>query len=248
MSWANALIGAVLGWILLRHPLGAVIGAVLGQWLGPRWPDQIGATPARLLEPLFALAGALAKADGRVSAAEVAATERWMDRLQLDNSRRRQAISAFDGGKQAGFPSEVRARELARCCAQRLDLKLMALGALQQIAAADGAVDPRAADLHARIVAWLEVPDVLWRQAAAQFDAGPAPASSASTADYALLGLTANATDAEVRRRYRQLLARHHPDKLSGPKVTAAERAAAGERTRQLIAAYERIKNARGLV
>ena len=74
MSWANALIGAVLGWILLRHPLGAVIGAVLGQWLGPRWPDQIGATPARLLEPLFALAGALAKADGRVSAAEVAAT------------------------------------------------------------------------------------------------------------------------------------------------------------------------------
>lgn len=247
MSWRNALIGAVLGWILLRHPFGAVIGAVLGMWLGPRWPGSISATPTRLLEPLFALAGALAKADGRVSAAEVAVTERWMDRLQLDNARRRAAIAAFESGKQPAFQSQLRAFELARHCVSRLDLKLMALGALHQIAAADGVLHPRAAELHARIVAWMEVPESLWRQVSAQFDAGPAPGATASAADYALLGLTASASDAEVRRRYRQLLARHHPDKLSGSKVTEAERAAAGERTGNLIAAYERIKNARGL-
>ncbi len=246
MNWRNALIGAIIGFLILKSPIGALIGVLLAQWIGPRWPDQRAAVvPPRLIDPFFALAGALAKADGRVSTAEVAATEQWMQRLRLDKAGRRRAIQAFENGKAVQFDAQAAARELARFGLVHLDLKLILLGALDQIAGADGGVHPAAAGLHARIVAWLEVPEPLWRQTRSGFDGRPSAAASDS--DYALLGLTIAASDAELRRRYRQLLARHHPDKLArdaGP----AERALAEEKTRNLIAAYERIKSARGMV
>lgn len=246
MNWRNALIGAIVGFFILKSSIGALLGALLAQWFGPRWPDQRPtAVPPRLIDPFFALAGALAKADGRVSGAEVAATERWMQRLGLDPAGRRRAIQAFDNGKSAAFDPRAAAMELARFGLVRLDIKLILLGALDQIAKADGDMHPAAAELHTRIVAWLEVPEQLWRQTRGGFDGKPSAA--AGTSDYAVLGLTIAASDAELRRRYRQLLARHHPDKLARD-ASAADRAAAEEKTRNLIAAFERIKSARGMV
>ena len=46
MRWYGKLIGAILGWMLLRHPAGAVLGAALGHafdagWFSPRTrPDR----------------------------------------------------------------------------------------------------------------------------------------------------------------------------------------------------------------
>lgn len=246
MNWRNALIGAIVGFFLLKGPFGALLGAMLAQWSGPRWPDQGAAVvPPRLIDPFFALAGALAKADGRVSTAEVAVTEQWMQRLQLAAAGRRRAVQAFENGKSTQFDARAAASELARFGLVRMDLRLILLGALEQIAAADGSMHANAADLHARIVAWLDVPETLWRQTRGGFDGRASATASAS--DYAQLGLTIAATDAELRRRYRQLLARHHPDKLARD-ASPAERTAAEEKTRNLIAAYERIKAARGLV
>ncbi|MDZ4812648.1 MAG: co-chaperone DjlA [Pseudomonadota bacterium] len=252
-KWLNVLVGAILGLIMMRHPIGALIGAATGYLLGPRFgDDKPKATPARMLYPLFALAGALAKADGRVSEAEVGATEQWMTRLDLNKAQRKQAIAAFDAGKQSGFDADVHARELAAHCIVRLDLKVMLLGALHQIASADGSMHADATRLHQRIVELLEVPVDLWRQAQAKFhhgqDAAPAlDTRVASVSDYHALGVSTSASDAEVRRAYRKLLTKHHPDKLAGRITSTSERRQAEERTRTLIAAYERIKNTRGM-
>jgi DnaJ like chaperone protein len=252
MSWRSAVVGAILGLIMLRHPMGILIGAAVGYFLGPKWEsDAPKRSPARMLYPLFALAGALAKADGRVSEAEVEAAEHWMARLDLTRKQRRQAITAFDAGKQNGFDAAQHARELAAHCVVRLDLKLMLIGALHQIAGADGSLHADAAQLHQRIREWMEVPDDLWQQARARFDQGGvavAPeAAVATTSDYHLLGVGTQASDAEIRRAYRRLLTRHHPDKLAWRDAPAAEKRIAEERTRNLIAAYERIKTTRGM-
>jgi DnaJ like chaperone protein len=254
MNWRNAVVGALVGLVIVRRPWGLLIGALTGYFLGPRWGDEKPkATPARMLFPFFALAGALARADGRVSEPEVAAAEAWMNRLSLDKKQRKQAIAAFEAGKLAGFDTDAHARELAAHCIVRLDLKLMLLGALHQIAGADGSTHADAERLHRRIVELLEVPAELWQQARAKFDSGqggaaaPVELRAASASDYHALGVTMSASDAEVRRAYRQLLARHHPDKLAGGSATSGERQRAEERTRNLIAAYERIKNSRGM-
>jgi DnaJ like chaperone protein len=253
MNWRNAVVGALVGLALVRRPWGLLIGAVTGYLLGPRWGDEKPkATPARMLFPFFALAGALARSDGRVSDAEVAATESWMTRLGLDKAQRKQAIAAFDTGKQAAFDADAHARELGAHCIVRLDLKLMLLGALHQIAHADGSLHADAERLHRRIVELLDVPADLWQQARARFDqddgaAAAVPLQTASVSDYHALGVTMAASDAEIRRAYRKLLAKHHPDKLAAGPATSGERQRAEERTRTLIAAYERIKNSRGI-
>jgi DnaJ like chaperone protein len=253
MNWRNAVVGALVGLAIVRRPWGLLIGAATGYLLGPRWGDEKPKTaPARMLYPFFALAGALAKADGKISEAEVAATESWMKRLDLDKNRRKQAIAAFEAGKQADFSADAHARELAAHCIVRLDLKLMLLGALHQIAHADGSIHTDAERLHRRIMELLEVPEDLWQQARARFDSGqdaaaPVEIRVASTADYHALGVSTAASDAEIRRAYRKLLATHHPDKLAGGSATSGERQRAEERTRNLIAAYERIKNSRGM-
>lgn len=37
MRWAGKLIGALLGWMLLRHPAGAVLGALVGHAFDAGW-------------------------------------------------------------------------------------------------------------------------------------------------------------------------------------------------------------------
>lgn len=60
---------------------------------------------------------------------------------------------------------------------------------------------------------------------------------------YPVLGLTPDATDAEVDLAYRRLISQYHPDRMAG----AADelRRKAEERAREINAAYDRIKTLR---
>ena len=63
---------------------------------------------------------------------------------------------------------------------------------------------------------------------------------------YSALGLLSSASDAEVKKVYRRLISQNHPDKLAGKGMPESMREMAEERTREINAAYETIKNARG--
>ena len=62
---------------------------------------------------------------------------------------------------------------------------------------------------------------------------------------YAVLGISPNATDDEVKSAYRRMAMKNHPDKVStlGPEVQKA----AEEKFRQIQDAYETIKRQRGM-
>ena len=60
---------------------------------------------------------------------------------------------------------------------------------------------------------------------------------------YAALGLTSDATDAEVDQAYRRLMAQYHPDRLPGAAPELREQA--GRRAREINAAYNQIKSRR---
>jgi DnaJ like chaperone protein len=62
---------------------------------------------------------------------------------------------------------------------------------------------------------------------------------------YAVLEISPNATDDEVRTAYRRMAMKNHPDKVAtlGPDVQKA----AAEKFRQIQEAYETIKKERGL-
>lgn len=68
---------------------------------------------------------------------------------------------------------------------------------------------------------------------------------TASDADYRILEIAPDASDAEVKKAYRAAAIKHHPDKVShlGEDV----RKAAEEKFAQVNEAYERIKKSRGI-
>lgn len=60
---------------------------------------------------------------------------------------------------------------------------------------------------------------------------------------YRVLGVTEDATDAEVEQAYRRLISRYHPDKLVG--VAEELRRQAESKAGDINAAYDRIKQRR---
>ena len=62
---------------------------------------------------------------------------------------------------------------------------------------------------------------------------------------YATLGASPDASDAEVKRRYRRQMSRHHPDKLASKGLPEEMMRAATERTQQIKAAWDTVRKDR---
>ncbi|MDI9370932.1 MAG: DnaJ domain-containing protein [Synergistota bacterium] len=64
---------------------------------------------------------------------------------------------------------------------------------------------------------------------------------------YSVLGCSPSASDDEVRRRYRELTARYHPDKFIGQKLDDDFVRLASSKFQEIQEAYARIRSARGI-
>jgi DnaJ like chaperone protein len=260
IAFAFALVGLLFGGLR-----GLVIGGLLGyglQWLlGSALRSGLAQTQASFLDVTFAVMGALSKADGVVTRDEILAAERVFAMLRLSDRQREQAKQAFNRGKAPDFDLEIEVDRLrgaigfGRGPLLRLFLQLqcMAVAADGHIHAAEHAMLVRIArrlGLTERDVAQLEA---LLRASAAGTagSAGSGGARSAPSrarlddADTAL-GLSKNASDADIKRAYRRLVSENHPDKLVTRGLPDSVRQVAEERIREINVAYDLIKEARG--
>jgi len=64
---------------------------------------------------------------------------------------------------------------------------------------------------------------------------------------YAILNISAQSSDADVKRAYRKLTSQHHPDKLVAKGLPKEMMKLAEEKTHEIRVAYERIREARGI-
>jgi DnaJ like chaperone protein len=64
---------------------------------------------------------------------------------------------------------------------------------------------------------------------------------------YEVLGVQSTASDAEVTKAYRRLMNQNHPDKLVARGLPESMMKMAEEKTRQIRAAYEVLREARGM-
>ncbi len=63
---------------------------------------------------------------------------------------------------------------------------------------------------------------------------------------YGVLGIPESATIADIKKAYRRLMNQHHPDKLASRGLPGGMVKLAKEKTQQIRAAYDRIREARG--
>jgi DnaJ like chaperone protein len=264
------MVGGPLGALL-----GAAFGHNLdqaGQQKAAEEPDNLGDERVRVafLAAAFQLMGYVAKTDGRVSEAEIATARAIMDHLQLNAVQRRAAIDCFTEGKQPGFAADAAIDAFRNACRSRPMLVQKLLDLLLNVAYADGGPPPVTQTRLAAIAERLGIVRLQFealhtlfraqRWAQQQSRQGgsdhsheqrahhrPTTAVNSLAEAYTVLGLKRDASPDEIKLAYRRLLKRHHPDKLAAKGVSATELARATEKTRELTAAYERIREARGL-
>jgi DnaJ like chaperone protein len=260
MSILGKLIGALLGWALFRHPFGILAGIALGHMWDSgamRVQHPGGGAADSFMAPLFALAGAIAKSDGRVSEPEIAAAQNLMARMQLSTEQRANAIERFTAGKQDGFAVHLAIADLKLWCGGRRDRAWLLLDLLLDIVYAEGPLAPGkfaivrqlcwSLGVHERELAALAA--MRGYAYAATGNGGrsqQAPRDAASGKDpYAILGIDRDASESQIKRAYRKLMSQHHPDKLGDVPEELKRRAE--DRAREINAAYERIRSERGI-
>ncbi|SDH89493.1 DnaJ like chaperone protein [Pseudomonas flavescens] len=250
MYWPLTLVGAVAGYALASIPgllLGGLLGQVLDRRLGLRgWKrlfERLRSTPAVGDEQLlFVMLGRLAKSDGVVQQAHIRQARAEMQRLAVGEAAKAGAIEAFSRGKtgQDNLHGPLQRR--------RGDADAL-LRACWRMAWADGRVGQAERELILLWGKWLGVSaaaqDAL--SAACAPRRGP-PTAAPDTYQQALrlLGVNADSDAQQVKKAYRRLLSRHHPDKMAGSGAAPEKVREATEATRELHNAYALIRQRRG--
>jgi DnaJ like chaperone protein len=176
-------------------------------------------------------------------------------RLGADDVQR--AIQLFREGKQPGFPVERDAAALGEAARGYPELLRTFLEIQMDFALAHGGPTPgqRAVLQRLGLAVGVSELDVVRLEALLRArrnfrgrPAGP-PATGADdlAAAYRVLGIEPAATDKAVKDAYRRLVNQHHPDKQAARGLPDSMREVAKERTREVIAAYEVVRAARGL-
>nr|WP_314561016.1 TerB family tellurite resistance protein [uncultured Pseudomonas sp.] len=252
MLWPGTLIGAGAGFAIASIP-GALLGALLGQALDRRlqlqsWAqlrERLGGRPAlRNDELLFVLLGRLAKSNGRVVDGHIQQARQEMRSLDMTESAQRRAIAAFNRGKSGSD----RVRRYLRVLKAQPHAAEGVLRACWRMVWADGKADDAERDLIDLWGKWLGWTPQQLQALAADYTPERKPlVSRGPTYQDALrlLGVTATSEPSVIKRAYRRLLSRHHPDKVAGSGATAAQVHEATERTRELHNAYALIRERR---
>jgi DnaJ like chaperone protein len=273
MIWQGKALGALIG-VATAGPFGALLGTFIGHLfdvqaenglagrLGGNDEDDAAAAQMSgmgvqeaFFRATFQVMGHMAKADGRVSENDIRAARAIMAEFRLGEREIEFAIQLFTQGKEKEFPLEATLRGLRRILNGRPDVLRMFIQIQLQTALWSGSFAPAARQVMARVAASLGVSayevvqmEALLRmqQSSRQpYEARPKVDKVAQA--YEVLGLTSDASDAEVTKAYRRLMNQNHPDKLVARGLPESMMKVAEEKTRQVRAAYEVLREARAM-
>lgn len=252
MLWPTTVIGAGVGFAIASIP-GALLGALLGQALDRRmalhsWAHMRqrlgGRSVPRDDELLFILLGRLAKKNGRVVDGHIQQAREEMRRMDLSEPAQRRAVLAFNRGKKG--------RERLRGYLRRMKTQPHAaeglLRACWRMAWADGKVSLEERELILLWGKWLGWTTIKFQTLASEYDPQKRPLGvSVDVYQDALrlLGVQADAEPTQIKRAYRRLLSRHHPDKVAGNGASVLQVREATDRTQELHQAYTLIREQR---
>ncbi|WP_103866875.1 TerB family tellurite resistance protein [Aquimarina sp. I32.4] len=236
----------IIGYIFFRFP-GAILGFILGSLLdasrsknGSRFKtvfsQETKVTPADFELNLLSLSSIVIKADGRINQTELDYVRQYF-------------VSAY-GKERANatfrtFNDVIKNRHISapRICAYinqhtRYPSRLQILHFLFGIANADGSVSSSEANEIQKIAGFLRINFKDFESIKAMFF---------KTHDhaYTILEIDKNATDAEVKKAFRSMAKKYHPDKVQ--HMDEIHIKGAEEKFKEVQKAYDQIKKERGI-
>ena len=230
-------IGGGLGWALLG-PLGGVLGFVVGSMFDRSDGQQrifSGTTHGDFTMSLLTLTAAVMKADGRIMKSELEYVREYFSKSFGPAASQEAMLYLRDLLKQ-----EIPLRDVCYQIKVRLDhsSRLQLLHFLFGVSKADGKVHPREVEIIEKIAGYLGI-------SAKDMGSIKAMFYEDTEAAYRVLEIEASVNDDEVKKAYRKMANKYHPDKVAylGEDI----RKAAGEKFRKVKDAYETIKKDRGM-
>lgn len=250
-------IGGGIGWGV-GGPIGAIIGFAIGSLIDNHGKAMVGqeeyeagsnqskgfTSNQDFNKAFVVLSAAVMRADGKVMKAELEFVKRFFIRNFGETDAKEYLLVLREVLKQ-DFPIEGVCEQIRHFMSKPLRLQIMHY--LFGIAQADGDIDVTEINVIRNIARHLGITDREFLSIQAMFSGGSYDNSSAVTpkSAYTILEIDEKATDEEVKKAYRKMVVKYHPDKLQ--HLEESHQKAGKEKFLKVQEAYEKIKKSRGL-
>jgi DnaJ like chaperone protein len=236
INFFKVLFSAGLGW-WMAGPIGGIIGMIIGHLIengNPQPASSFGSQRNGFVASLLVLLAAVMKADGKVLKSELDFVKLHL-RSILGEDQSQQALMVLREVLKKDIP-------LSDVCHQiRVNLdynsKVQLLHLLYGLAKADGALVAGEVTLIHNISNMLGISEADYQSVLNMFYKSPESA-------YKILEVDASATNDELKKAYRKMAIRFHPDKVS--HLGEDFQASAKEKFQKVNEAYEQLKKERG--
>ncbi|HPI69342.1 MAG TPA: TerB family tellurite resistance protein [Bacteroidales bacterium] len=234
-------IGGGLGWVM-GGPIGGLLGFLVGS-LVDNTTVSVGSlsegvrrtTPGAFGVSLLVLMAAVMKADGKVVKSELDYVKDFLIRQFGKDTAAEATIMLRDILKQ-----EIPLRDVCMQIAGNMDYssRLQLMHLLFGVSVADGGVTPQEESVIEKISSFLGISSSDFLSIKNMF----IPDTDAL---YKILEIDSSASDEEVKKAYRRMAMKYHPDKVShlGDDIKKS----AGQKFRKVNEAYQKIKKERNL-
>ena len=255
------LVGAGVGFALASNPVGAILGIIVGHAVDQRMAEvaarrknPIGNDTTSHRQAIYAsgtvvLGAKLSKVSGQVTRTKIDAFKRIFKVQKADEVR---IGKMFDHARRSAEGFEPHAFSLAQAYVSQPAVLEEILCGLMQVAAADGPMGVAEADFLRSIAFTFNFsPDDFQRLVAR---AGVRIPSAEKTREarreirrdsaidpYAVLELNDKASNDDVKNAYRNLIRKHHPDRLTAEGASAELIAIATEKMKRINIAYDTV-------
>ena len=240
-------IGAFLGF-MARGFVGAIIGLFIGSILDALFKNvqvstgsgsfggRQAVSPQDFELNLLSLASLVIKADGKVSQKELDYVRTYF----VQAYGRERANATFRTFNDVVKEREVSADKICAYIRPRLryEVRLQVVHFLFNIANADGNLAQQEVDMINRISGYLRIGQQ-------DFDSIKAMFFKSSDEAYKILEVDKDATNDEIKKAYRKMAKKYHPDKLQ--YMDEAYQKGAQEKFNKVQEAYEKLQKERGL-
>ncbi len=247
-GWAK-WIGALIGFSFFKFP-GAILGFIIGGLFDRRgsveWDEQFTrerytgqqayqrTATGDFAASLLVLTAAVMKADGKILKSELEYVRRFYIQ-QFGEAKTREQMRALRDLLKS--PIDVRSVGHQIRYQMQYASRLQLLHYMFGIAKADGQISDSEVVTIQRIAGFLGI-------GVADFQSIKAMFVRETGGDFKILEITQDATDDEIKKAYRRMAMKYHPDKVNhlGEEVKNQ----AEEKFRKVQEAYENIKKSRG--